>query len=381
MIDAMNGLCPEAGVNMAHPEAGVNASRPQAGGGGSPRLGNPSSVHDHGRAARRVMEDAREAVAALVGAAPADVIFTAGGTEANNLALRGFPGRRILISALEHESALAAAGDAAVRIPAAPSGVIDLDALETALRKESADGRPALASLMLVNNETGVVQPVAAAAELARRYGALLHCDAAQAAGKLPLNIADLGCDLLTLSAHKLGGPAGIGALALARGAAPQALIRGGGQERSVRAGTQNLIGAAGFAAAAAAAGDELADGPRQKALRDQIESALTAVVPDLIVAGSAAPRVGSTSCLALPGTTGERMVMRLDLAGVSVSAGAACSSGKVKPSHVLAAMGFSSALSSAAVRVSLGWATSEDDARRFIDAYAACCAGRRPTL
>lgn len=352
--------------------------------------GNPSSVHADGRAARRVMEDAREAVAAMVGAAPADVIFTASGTEANNLVLRGFPGRRVFVSALEHDSALSAAEDA-VRIPARPDGAVDLDALEILLRDDAArGGPPALISVMLVNNETGVIQPAAAVGALARRYGALFHCDAAQAAGKLPVDVAELGCDAATLSAHKLGGPAGVGAVVLARGAAPQALIRGGGQERGVRAGTQNLIGAAGFGAAAALAGDELADAGRRSALRDGIETALTAAVPGLIVAGAGSGRVGSVSCLVFPAGaagersaagTGESMVMRLDLAGVSVSAGAACSSGKVKPSHVLAAMGFSPASSSAAVRVSLGWGSTDDDARRFIDAYAACCAGRRPTL
>jgi cysteine desulfurase len=340
--------------------------------------GNPSSVHSHGRAARRLLEDARDQAARLVGAAAAGVIFTAGGTEADNMALCGFPDRRVIVSAIEHDAVLAAAGDGAARLPVGADGVVDLAALEAALRD---DPRPALVSLMSVNNETGVIQPVAEAARLAHAYGALLHCDAVQAAGKLPLDMTASGCDLLSLSAHKLGGPTGIGALILADGIQPQALIRGGGQERGVRAGTHNLIGAVGFAAAAAAAGDDLADSERLRALRDGIEAELLGAIPDLIVAGGSAARVGSTSCLVLPGFPGERMVMRLDLAGISVSAGAACSSGKIKPSHVLGAMGFSPENAACAVRVSLGWGTSENDARRFVEAYTACCAGRRRTV
>lgn len=341
-------------------------------------VGNPSSAHRHGRAARRLLEDAREAVAGLAGASPANVAFTGGGTEANNLALRGFPGRRIVVSALEHDSALAAAGERALRIPARPDGVVDLAALEDALR---ADARPALASLMLVNNETGVVQPVRQAAELARRYGALLHCDAAQAAGRIPFDLGDLGCHLMTLSAHKLGGPAGVGALVWADGAVPQALMLGGGQERGLRAGTQNLIGAAGFAAAAETAADDLARVGELARLRDLIEAEISARVPEMIVAGAAAARVAAVSCLATPGCGGEKMVMRLDLAGFAVSAGSACSSGKIKPSHVLAAMGFPPELAGSAVRVSLGWGTTEEEARRFVEAYAACCVGPRRTV
>lgn len=342
------------------------------------RVGNPSSVHGQGRAARRLLEDAREAVASLAGAPPANVVFTGGGTEANNLALRGFPGRRIIVSALEHDSALAAAGEGALRIPATADGVADLAALEDVLK---GDGAPALVSLMLVNNETGVIQPVRQAAELARAHGALLHCDAAQAAGRLPLDVAELGCDLLTLSAHKLGGPAGIGALVWAGGAAPRPLLVGGGQERSVRAGTQNLIGAAGFAAAAATAADDLARVGDLARLRDLIESELTARVSGLEIAGARAPRVAAVSCLVAAGLASEKMVMRLDLAGFAVSAGSACSSGKVKPSHVLAAMGLPPELAGSALRVSLGWGTTEDEARRFVEAYAACCAGPRRTV
>lgn len=344
------------------------------------RVGNPSSVHGDGRGQRRLLEDAREAVARLAGAHPSGVVFTAGGTEANHLALRGFPGRTVIVSAIEHDSALAAAGENARRIPATGDGVVDLDALAALLADAPGPG-PVLVSLMLVNNETGVIQPVAEAARLAHAHGALLHVDAVQAAGKLPLDMAALGCDMLTLSAHKLGGPAGIGALVLADGVTPQALLTGGGQERGRRAGTENLLGAVGFGAAAAAAAEDLERVEVWRALRDGIEARLCGQIPDLSVAGAGAPRSPAISCLMLPGVTGEQLVMRLDLAGISVSAGAACSSGKVRPSHVLTAMGLDATAAACAIRVSLGWGTTAADAERFVEAYAACCAGRRRTV
>lgn len=342
------------------------------------RVGNPSSVHGDGRAQRRLLEDAREAVARLAGAHPAGVVFIAGGTEANHLALRGFPGRTVIVSAIEHDSALAAAGENARRIPVSGDGVVDLDALAALLADTPG---PALVSLMLVNNETGVIQPVAAAARLARAHGALLHVDAVQAAGKLPLDLAALGCDMLTLSAHKLGGPAGVGALVLADGVTPQALLTGGGQERGRRAGTENLLGAVGFGAAAVAAAEDLERAEVWRALRDGVEERLRRQIPEISVAGAAAPRSPAISCLVLPGVTGEQLVMRLDLAGISVSAGAACSSGKVRASHVLTAMGLDATAAACAIRVSLGWGTTIADAERFVEAYAACCAGRRRTV
>lgn len=330
--------------------------------------GNPSSVHGAGRAVRRVVEEARAAVARLAGVAPARVVFTAGGTEANNLALRGFPGRRPLVSAVEHDSVLAAAPDAA-RIPVDARGRADLDALGRLLAGSAA---PALVSLMLVNNETGVIQPVQDAARLAHAHGALLHVDAVQAAGRLPLSLSDLGADLMTLSAHKIGGPAGCGALVLAEGVEPDALIRGGGQERGRRAGTENLTGIAGFGAAAALAAEEAAGGSPLAALGQALEARVTAAVPQAVIAGAGAERAGGVSCIALPGVPGETQVMALDLAGFAVSAGAACSSGKVKPSHVLTAMGHGPEVAGCAIRVSLGWTTTAGDVARFADAWTA---------
>lgn len=328
-------------------------------------VGNPSSVHAFGRTARRAVEEARAAVAALVGVKPAQVLFTGSGTEANNMALRGFPGRAILTSAIEHESVLAA-DPAAERLPVTPDGVIDQTALAAALERTPS----ALLSLMVANNETGVIQPVAEAARLAHARGALVHADAVQAAGRLPLSFAELGVDLLTLSAHKLGGPAGVGALILAEGLEPEALIRGGGQEKRKRAGTENLLGIVGFGAAARLARDELPNAAALATLRDRLEREALAGAPQARIMGAGAARVPNTSCLVLPGLLGETQVMALDLAGVAVSAGSACSSGKVKPSHVLAAMGSDANTAASAIRVSLGWTSDDEAVDRFLTAW-----------
>jgi len=323
-------------------------------------VGNPSSTHGFGRAARRLVEDARERVAALVRARAADVVFTGSGSEANNLALAGSGRTRLLVSAVEHDSVLAAASGAE-RLPVDACGLIRLDVLADRL---AASSEPALVSVMLVNNETGVVQPVAAVAALAHAAGALVHCDAVQAAGRMPIDMAALGADLLTLSAHKLGGPAGIGALVLAGDRPLAAQVRGGGQERGRRAGTENLLGIAGFGAAAAAAAVDVADAARVERLRDRIEAALA---PDARVHGAAAPRVGNTSCLGMPAVPAETQVMAFDLAGIAVSAGAACSSGKVRASHVLRAMGLDEAVAGEAIRVSLGRGSTEADVDAFV--------------
>lgn len=328
--------------------------------------GNPSSVHGFGRRARRLIEDAREVLAALVGARPASVIFTSGGSEANNLALTGLPGRRILVSAIEHDSVLQAAPRAA-RIGADAEGVIDLAALEAELAR---DAEPALVSVMLANNETGVLQPLDRVAALAARHGALVHCDAVQAAGKVEIDLTALGVAALSLSAHKLGGPLGAGALFLAEGVELTPQIRGGGQERRRRAGTENVPAIAGFGAAAAVALESPGPDPALSALRDDLEARLTALAPEARVFGAGAPRLANTSCFALPGLAAETQVMALDLAGVAVGAGAACSSGKVEPSHVLLAMGADRETAASAIRVSLGWASRTADIDHFLEAW-----------
>ncbi|PPR64368.1 MAG: IscS-like cysteine desulfurase [Alphaproteobacteria bacterium MarineAlpha3_Bin3] len=332
--------------------------------------GNPSSVHGSGRTARRLVEDARDAVAALVGAEPAWVVFTSGGTEANNLALRVLPKRApILCSAVEHASVLSVM-DGIVEIPVDGDGVVDLGALEALLAGEDT---PALVSVMLANNETGVLQPVADVAALAHEHGALIHCDAVQAAGKMAIDFRTLGCDLMSLSAHKIGGPSGVGALVVTSGVegdlALIPMLRGGGQERGRRAGTENVPGIAGFGAAARAAREGLTDFARLGRWRERIENRLRQHA-DSRVYGFGAPRLANTSCLTMPGVEAETQVIQLDLAGVAVSAGAACSSGKVEPSRVLAAMGVDANEAATAIRVSLGWNTTEDDADKFVEAW-----------
>ncbi len=326
-------------------------------------LGNPSSVHAPGRAAWAVVEQARLAVASLAGTAGGEVVFTSGATEANNLALRGFPDRRLVVSTLEHESVLAAAPNATV-VPALADGRIDLDGLAAALAR---DPRPALVSLMAANNETGVIQPVAEAVAIARRHGALVHCDAVQAAGRHALAFDALDLDLMSLSAHKLGGAAGTGALVVREGLVLAAQIVGGGQERRRRAGTENVPGIAGFGAAAAEAADEVDAMERLAGMRDRFEAAVGAYA---VVHGKRAPRLANTSCLSMPGVAAETQVMAFDLANISVGAGSACSSGKITTSHVLAAMGVAPSLADEAIRVSFGWASRQEDIDRLIDAW-----------
>ena len=342
--------------------------------------GNPSSVHAEGRAARRLIEEAREKVAALVAAEPRNVVFTSGGTEANMLALTPASGPdgkapdRLLISALEHPSVLAGgrfAAAAVQRVPATGDGRIDLAALADALA--ALEGRRALVSLMLANNETGVVQPVSEAARLTHEAGGVLHVDAVQAAGRIPCDINAIGADLLTLSGHKIGALKGVGAV-VRRDAAvpfPAPLIRGGGQERGARAGTENVAGIAAFGAAAAAALVDLgAEAGDMRALRDRFEAGLRSASPDIVVFGAGAERLPNTTLFALNGMKAETAVIAFDLEGVAVSSGAACSSGKVQPSHVLAAMGVPPELARAAVRVSLGPTTTQSEIDRTIQAW-----------
>ena len=334
-------------------------------------VGNPSSVHAEGRTARRLVEQAREQVAALVGAAPGNVTFTSGGTEANVSGLSPRSGgEQLLVSAIEHPSVRAGGRfPATEEIPVTAQGQVDVAALERRLSQRG--GRP-LVSIMLANNETGVVQPVAAAAKAVHAAGGLLHTDAVQAAGKIPCDIGTLGADLVSVSAHKLGGPQGIGALIRRDDAIPlEPLVKGGGQERGVRAGTENVAAIAGFGAAAAAATVALeSDGRRMAALRARLEMGLKEISPEVIIFGADVARLPNTSLFAAPGMKAETAVIAFDLGGVAVSSGAACSSGKVAPSHVLAAMGAGAALARGAVRVSLGWSTQQADIDRFLDAW-----------
>jgi cysteine desulfurase len=322
--------------------------------------GNPSSVHKAGRAARARVEAGRHQVATLIGALPAEIVFTSGGTEANNLALKGAGRRRVLASAVEHDSVLKAVSCEIV--PVDRNGVVDLAALERML----ADEEPALVSVMFANNETGVLQPIAEVARLAHQAGALVHCDAVQGAGKAQVDMHGLGIDYLSLSAHKFGGPTGVGALAIRTGARFTTDRRGGGQESNRRAGTENVAGIAGFGAAAEAArnGRDLAP------LRDRLEAELLKIAPGARVFGASTARLGNTSCITMPGVRAETQVMALDLAGVCVSAGAACSSGKVSRSAVLAAMGIDASEAEAALRISCGWSTVSEDIDCLIAAW-----------
>ncbi|MCA3727704.1 MAG: cysteine desulfurase [Phenylobacterium sp.] len=326
--------------------------------------GNPSSVHASGRAARALLEEARARVAILAGAPSAAVTFTSGGTEANVLAIRSAVAagaRRLLISAIEHDcvrEAALASGVETVEVPVRPEGIIDLGALQALLDAPSAAGGPVFLALMAANNETGVIQPTREAAERVRAAGGWLHVDAVQAAGRTPVELDVLGADSLALSAHKLGGPQGIGALVAGARTRIVRDLPGGGQEHGRRAGTQNLIGAAGFGAAVEAALASPRPGP---GARDAAAAAFAAA--RALVVGAAAPRLDDVLCIAIRDLPSEIQVMGLDLSGVQVSAGAACSSGKVRPSRVLEAMGLGD-LAGCAIRLSGGWSTRPEDWR-----------------
>ena len=344
--------------------------------------GNPSSVHGEGRAARNAIEQAREQVAALAGADARNVIFTSGGTEANALALSRFvqtaddkrPFERLLVSAIEHPSVLAGGRFDPAKVEQVPvnaDGAIDLMAL--ARRLEALAGQRVLVSLMAANNETGVIQPVREAADLVHRHGGMLHADAVQAAGRIALDIAALGADLLTLSAHKIGGAKGAGALIKRSEGIHFAdpLIRGGGQERGNRAGTENVAAIAAFGAAAAAmTANSATDIAHMARLRDRLESSLRIATPEAVIFGADAARLPNTTLVAIPGAKAETLVIAFDLDGVAVSSGSACSSGKVAPSHVLAAMGVEPALARGAIRVSTGPATTEAEIDRFLNVW-----------
>jgi cysteine desulfurase len=332
--------------------------------------GNASSIHADGRAARSIVERAREDIAQACGTISTQITFASGATEANNAVLRTFQGERILVSAIEHPSVLETAPDAE-KIPVTQDGVIDIQAFETMLRGGPV---PTLVSIMLVNNETGAIQPVGELARLARSIHPkiFIHTDAAQALGRIPLDFGSYQADYMSLSAHKIGGPQGVGALIVAPGARPARLLTGGGQEKRQRAGTENVAGIAGFGAAAADAVAKLDDFAQLADLRDRMERDIRAIEPRVVIAGGNAPRVANTSCIALPGIPAETQLMALDLAGIAVSSGSACSSGTVKISHVLQAMKLPASVAGGALRISTGWATTPFDVDRFVEAWRA---------
>jgi cysteine desulfurase len=337
--------------------------------------GNPSSVHAEGRAARAAIETARAKVARLANARPEDVIFTSGGTEANALALAAQAGEawHCYMSAVEHPSVLSGGRfyrETTTTIPVTSDGVMDLNGLTRELEKHRPGGWRPFVSLMAANNETGAIQPVPDAAKIVHEAGGLLHSDAAQAAGRVPLDLSALGTDMLSLSAHKIGGPKGVGALVLRERVSVEPLIKGGGQERRRRAGTENVAGIVGFGVAADLAAADLAKTAEIAKLRDELETRALAMAPDAVVLSARVPRLPNTTCLAVPGAKAETLVIGLDLAGVAVSSGSACSSGKVETSHVLSAMGVQPELAQGAIRVSLGFATSNTDIQSFLRAF-----------
>lgn len=324
-------------------------------------VGNPSSIHHFGRTARKHVETARKIIADTLDVSNGQVFFNAGATEGNNTILKGFRGKRILITATEHSSIVEGGVEAEI-IPVKPNGVIDLDAFQ----KMVADNPPALVSVMLVNNETGVIQPVAEISKIAKSAGAMMHCDAVQGYGRIPFTRESLGVDYLTISSHKIGGPQGVGALIIAVGLTPPKLLEGGGQERRARAGTENTAGIAGFGAAAAKA---VADIPKFAELatwRDRIETEMLKS-PRVKIFGKDAPRVANTISCIVDGTTSDTLLMAFDIEGIAISSGSACSSGTVKFSHVLKAMGLEPKQNMAALRISLGWTTTEKDIEQFI--------------
>ena len=337
--------------------------------------GNPSSVHTEGRAARALVEEAREKVAALVDASASEIIFTSGATEANNMVISA-PWSRALVTEVEHESVLAPAEQASFdvkKIPVTDTGIVSTNEVLVEIERLSdlqTQPKSVCLSLQMANSETGVMQPVDLLADRVGDHELFVHTDAVQAVGKVPLSFRDLGVDAMSLSAHKFGGPKGIGALVLKTGAKIPSLLWGGSQENRKRAGTENLAAIAGFGRAAETA---RADAEKQKEisqLRDTLEQKLAERTPKSRIIGEGAQRLPNTSCIAYPGKVAETLVIALDLAGIAVSAGSACSSGKIGRSHVLEAMNLTPEVADSAIRVSLGWNTTSADIDRFVTAW-----------
>ena len=346
--------------------------------------GNPSSVHAEGRKARALVEGARETIAAAIGACRDDIAFTSGGTEAVQTPLKGamrtLERGQIVASSIEHDAvSVLCQTPSAWRVDG--SGGVDLLWLELVVKTLVDDGTQPVVSLMLVNNETGVIQPVAEAAEIVHKAGGLIHCDAIQALGKIPVSIIDLDVDYLSLSAHKIGGPQGMGAFYVKPGIPFRAIQTGGGQEFGRRSGTENVAGIAGFGAAVAVAVDDIGSYEALGEHRDRMEARLRAAAPSLQVHGGQAPRVAGVSCFGVEGLPSETQIMGLDLAGFAVSAGSACSSGKVKPSRVLTAMGLGDTAARSAIRASFGWATAPQDFDALAEAWIKHAARARPQL
>lgn len=338
--------------------------------------GNPSSVHSFGRDVKESMEEARDLIATMVSGRSEGVIFTSGGTESNNLALTAARRRRLLVSAIEHPSILTSAKAMEYHcdiLPVDKDGVVSPSTLISALENGGSD---TLVSIMLANNETGTVQPVAELSKICHDAGAIFHCDAVQAPGRISININLLGVDMLSISGHKFGGPKGVGALIMPIDYSVSPTIIGGGQERGWRGGTENIPGIVGMGHAAKLALEDLGNADMLAKLRNYLEEEILELCPEVKVFGSSVNRLPNTSCLSMPGVQSETQVMAFDLAGIAVSAGSACSSGKVEPSHVLKAMGIDDAFGGCAIRVSLGWGTKPDDIKRFIKVWRATYAG-----
>lgn len=327
-------------------------------------VGNPSSIHHFGRVARKHIETARKIIGDSLDVSAGQAFFNSGATEGNNTILKGFSGKRILVSGVEHPSVIDA-GIARDIIPVTKDGVVDL----VAFQKQVTDNPPALVSVMLVNNETGVIQPVAEMSKIAKSVGALVHCDAVQAYGRIAFTRESLGVDFLTLSSHKIGGPQGVGAIIVSPNMALPKLLEGGGQERRSRAGTENTAGIAGFGAAASQAVASIADFQKLTALRDKIETEI-AKSKHITLFGQNAPRVANTISCMVDGIASDTLLMAFDIEGIAISSGSACSSGTVKFSSVLKAMGVEPKQNAAALRISLGWTTTEQDIEQFIKVW-----------
>lgn len=338
-------------------------------------LGNPSSVHQEGRRVRAIVDDARDKIAKLINAKPAELVFTSGATEANCWALSALANgtrKRIAISAVEHESVRVSASKLASENPEASSWTLETVPVDSAGIIKLADfGRePAILALQHANNETGVCQPLSEAVQFANELGSKIHCDAVQSAGRIKTDFRALGVATMSLSAHKMGGPKGVGALVIREGINLPPLVPGGGQERGRRGGTENVAAIAGFGAAAEAALRDREKANDVAAVRDHLETELVKRYPHLVIIGKEADRLPNTSCFAMPGQAAETLVIKLDLAGIAVSSGAACSSGKVGQSHVLQAMNLPPAIANSAIRVSIGTETTRDDIQTFLNAW-----------